>query len=203
MADRLRLTVKEIPLRWDGGNFTHNGAGTGIATRRILKDNPGMTEAAIRRIMLKELGIERLVLIDEEPGDVTGHVDGTVRFLGSNTAAIAEYPSRYKKANEWLDRLVGFIRDETKDEIQLIRIPNGDIENRTREGIPSARGNHLNFLRAGNAILMPCYGCHEDEKAIMVLENCREGISVRPIARDSITELSRLGGVFNCISWGM
>lgn len=203
LATHLGLPMQEIPLRWDGGNFTYNGARTAIVTRKILHDNPGMNEEAIGKILKTKLGIDHLIFIDPEPGDPTGHVDGTVRFLSESILAVAEYPSKFKKENEWLVNLVNLLIKELDDDIEIIRIPNGKIEKLQREGIPSAYGNHVNFLRVGNTVLLPCYGCKEDEKAMRAIEDACKGIIVRPIKSESSIELSRLGGVFNCISWGV
>ncbi len=84
-----------------------------------------------------------------------------------------------------------------------MRIPNGPIEDLVTEGMPSAKGNHLNFLRVGKYLFMPCYGEKEDEQAIVVIKSNLPEIHVIPVGPAISTAIARKGGVLDCISWAM
>ena len=82
---------------------------------------------------------------------------------------------------------------------------NGECEELETEGIASAFGNHLNFLRLGNKILFPYYN-HEIskepiEKFKSELIRSQIDIEVVPIEIPGLKELARMGGVLNCITW--
>ncbi len=151
----------------------------------------------------KYLGINNLVFIDTEPGDKTGHIDGTARFLDETTLAVAAYPAMYKLENKRLDDNEAYLAEKLGPAFTIFRIPNGPIEMRKTEGIDSARGNHLNFLRVGKYLFLPCYGDNEDEEARIEINTHQSGIKVVPVGGENVIELSRFGGVFNCISWGI
>lgn len=201
LADILNLPLVDFPLVWDIGNLTHNGMGVAIVSRRVLSDNGEYSEAEVKRIFHDTLGVRALVLIEEEPGDPTGHVDGTFRFIDERTLAVARYPQRYREENRWCDDRSEEIKTILGDDFRIIRIDNGPIDNSLSEGIPSAWGNHLNFLRIGKHVLVPCYGIDEDGTAVSTL--LTETSTVIPVNGEGIKALSRKGGVLNCISWGM
>ena len=61
--------------------------------------------------------------------------------------------------------------------------------------------NHLNRLRLGNHLLMPMYGCPEDEMAVNVIKKELPDINVIKVDSKEIYRLAERGGVLNCISW--
>ncbi len=203
LVNILKCPIDEINLVWDIGNFTHNGNGTAIVTLRLKYDNPWCDEITMRRHFKEKLGVEKLIFMKIEPGDPTLYVDGTVRFLDEKTIAVAKYPEDYIPENKYCDELVETLENDLGEGFTILRIPNGPIEDLVTEGFPSAKGNHLNFLRVGKYLFMPCYGDIEDEQAIEVIANNFPDINVIPVKSGEITKLARRGGVLNCISWGI
>lgn len=201
LSSVLNLKTVDLPLAWDIGNFTHNGNGTAIVTRRIFGDNPHATKNDIEDLFHARLGIDRLVLIDPEPEDPTGHVDGTVRFLGENIIAVASYPDDHVLENRFCDELARSLSSSLGENIHVVRIPNGPIDDYEIEGIPSASGNHLNFLRIDEYLFMPCYGIAEDELAMQAINHHCPDINVVPVTSRYMITLARRGGVLDCVSW--
>ena len=60
------------------------------------------------------------------------------------------------------------------------------------EGIPSAVGNWVNFLRVGNLIVVPEFGYPADRTAVSILRDRLPNCSVVPL---DATDLARRGGV--------
>lgn len=56
----------------------------------------------IGELLREKLNITRLIVIPEEPGDETGHVDGMVRFLSPETVAVGSYPPEWKEGNRFM-----------------------------------------------------------------------------------------------------
>jgi agmatine/peptidylarginine deiminase len=87
----------------------------------------------------------------------------------------------------------------------ILRLENGEPEDWESEGVGSAVGNHMNFLRLGEKILMPYYGDKISGKAIddFKFELIGHGLTIEVIAVDmpEIHALAQLGGVLNCIGW--
>jgi agmatine deiminase len=194
---KLGLRFSELPLIWDGGNLTHNWKGIGIITKRLLKDNKKFNERQIRYLLKKHLGLRKIIFIDEEPFDKTGHVDGVVRFVKHNVLIVGSYPIEYKKGHKYLEYIAELLKHKLGKNFQIVRIPNEYPENKYYQGIPSAWGNRINYLQDYKKIYLPVYGLRKnDEEAINTISDL--GFTVIPVRCD---KLSRMGGVLNCITW--
>jgi len=201
LSEILKLPLIILPLILDFGNFTNNGKGTGIVTERILKDNPEHSKNEIENLFSEIIGITKLIIIPEEPGDVTGHVDGTIRFITPEILAISQYPEKYTEENKFLGDLEKIIINEMDNKFRIIRIMNGPIRNDSSEGIGNAWGNHMNYFIAGNKLYLPCYGIKEDELAKQTLKNELNEFEIISVDTPEISKLAMKGGVLNCMSW--
>ena len=214
LALLLKIPVIEVPLILDGGNFTHNGEGIGIVTNRVISDNEHYSIKEIKNIFYNYLGIEKLIFIPVEPGDITGHTDGSVRFINENSLLVGTYPEiyeesnklipqdEYKESNEHMDRIAKTLKSELGKDFRIIRITNSiPCNSFGKNDFPPAFGNYINFVRLGNSIFLPQYNILEDYKAIEVFENNFKDLSIVPVNISGIKELSYEGGVLNCISW--
>lgn len=198
LARQLGISTREIDLAWDLGNLEHDGRGTAIVTSRVLDDNPSVTVREIEALFRDALGIRRLLLIPPEPGDVTGHTDGTLRFLGPHTLAIASYPRSYQRGAHHCDTLADDLADRLGHAYRIVRIPCATPEHNSFEGVPSAAGNYLNFLRLGaRTIVLPAYGSSEDATALRALEAAVPACRIVPM---SATDLARRGGALHCVT---
>ena len=202
LAALLGLPVMDIPLVWDIGNLTHNGEGTAIVTSRLIDDNKDtFTESRVRELLREILNITRLIILPEEPEDETGHIDGMVRFLDPKTLAVGAYPSGWSMGKRFMDRIATTLRQELGTEYTIVRIPNGVPPNEKKEGVYSAFGNHINFLRFGNTLLLPAYGIQEDSKSEIILRESLSNTDVIPAYIPDINKLASRGGVLHCMTW--
>lgn len=200
LAQHVTPPVVNLGLILDCGNFIHNGAGTAIMTERVLRDNGHRQEEEIRAMFRNICGIERCVFAEEEPGDETGHIDGTARFLDEKTIAVGTYRPNDTELRDAADRIAESITLSLPD-YTIVRVPHGPVRySEGKEGMPSARGNHMNFLRHKNTIFVPCYGDKEDDQALRILSDAVPWANVKPVRHRLLNELSRFGGVLNCIS---
>ncbi len=197
LAHRLCLPVMELPLVWDIGNLTHNGS-IAITTKRLLKDNGIMSEKQIKEVFRFILGIRKLIIVDEEVGDVTGHIDGTVRFLGEHTLAISKYPEDCIEENRCIERIKKQIVKDSSNDLEVIEIPNALLYDEPAEGIYSAFGNHMNFLLMGNNLLFPQYRIASDTRAHSIITKACPAYKIIDVNSSLV---SSQGGVLNCISW--
>jgi len=199
----------ELNLIWDGGNLTQNGKGSCIITERLRDDNSAMDPSEFYSD-LNETGLFDFKFVSEEPEDVTGHVDGMIRFLDEETLLIAAYPDKYKENEnviseddyEFSYRFMNDMANLFKDDYKIIRVVNAipsSYEDPV-EMMPSAFGNYVNFLRLGDKVLIPQYGIKEDEAAFKVFADYFGADNVIKISYD-VDKLAHLGGVLNCISW--
>lgn len=104
-----------------------------------------------------------------------------------------------------MEMLTKNLHTDLGDEYTIMRLMNADHEDYESEGIGSAVGNHLNFLRINDLILFPYYNDQISKQPlqdfITQMKRCNLDIKVIPVDIPEIKELARKGGVLNCISW--
>lgn len=198
LAEHIGSNIWNVGIILDGGNICQNGK-ICILTERILEDNPHLNQRNLEEIF-RSLGIEKLILIPVEPGDVTGHTDGTIRFIDSHTIAIAEYPPSQKALNEYLFEIQRKIYLEADKNLIFLPINNDDPEDDFCEGLPSCVGNYLNFIQTKSHILLPKY---KKSNSSMIEDNrnslSKTGKKVLVIDTE-IDRIAKYGGSLNCLT---
>lgn len=186
-----RIATRRESVALEGGNFVHNGAGIGVATRAFVARNRG--QPAVWRLQ-QALGLERLVLVPPEPGDRSGHVDGMLRFVSPELLLVNDY-ARIACGREFQKRLDQTLDGRLPDALRAT-LPYRWSSSRL-DGWYDARGNYANFLLTGQRVYVPIYDVPEDREAEAVFECIFPGrvsyVYAAPIAR--------YGGSLNCISW--
>jgi len=197
--------MSSVYCHWDGGNLTHNGKGTAIISNRFISDNESYNiNNEIRPLLNVILGFSNIILIPVEPLDETGHVDGMVRFIDEKVLVVGAYP-RHSENHVFMNRLAENLQTDLGKDYTILRLMNAEPEDYESEGIGSAVGNHLNFLRINDLILFPYYSDMISKQPLLdfksELEKNNLNIHVIPVDIPEINELARSGGVLNCISW--
>ncbi len=148
MADALAIKKTELPLVVEGGMIDSNGAGAALVARKALLDprrNPGLTQGRAEEVLRREMGIERVLWLDEQvPGDDTdGHVDVYARFVSEGQIIAChdhEAVARIRSA------LPGF------EILPLDPPPALEIEG---QRVPAG---YANFYIANRCVLLPVFG---------------------------------------------
>jgi agmatine deiminase len=174
----------------DGGNVV-TAKSRVILTDKVYDENPNCRPGRLRTRLRELLRVEDCIIIPQEPGDSIGHADGIVRFLAEDVVATNDYTSVDPDYGRRLRHIWA------RHHLQVVRLPYF-IENRQYDGIDSAVGNYVNFLRIGNLVLVPAYGVPQDEQACRTLEAACPELTIVPVP---CVDLARQGGVLNCISW--
>lgn len=174
----------------DGGNLVGTRSRV-ILTDKALKENSQKSRAHLKAELKQLLQIEDVILIPKEPYDVIGHSDGMVRFVNEEKVVVNDYSSIDRKYAAKLHSAL------TKCGLQIELLPYR-IENKRIDGINSAVGNYVNYLRVGNLIVMPSYRTRADTKAADRLQDLIPDSKV--ISLDCRT-LAREGGVLQCVTW--
>ena len=174
----------------DGGNVVA-AQKRAILTSKTYRENPRQEPKRLRSKLSKLLHVDQCLVIPEETGDPIGHSDGVVRFLEEDLVVVNDY-SRIDPAygHRLRDLLV-------KHGLRIEKLPHFR-EDRSQDGIPSAVGNYVNFLRIGKLIVVPAYNTRQDDRACKTLEWLCPQATVVPL---NCIDLARTGGVLNCITW--
>ncbi len=154
----------------DGGNVVGWGD-RAILTDKVFAENPGWERRKLLAALERLLEVERIILIPQEPGDVTGHADGVVRFVDGGTVVVNDYrrvDGDYRRA----------VLQRLKDARLGVReLPYRPVSE-SSEGMPSAIGNYVNFLQVRGLIVLPIYGFPGDDDSRGVLARTFPGSSV-------------------------
>lgn len=167
----------------DGGNVVFSPSKQkAIVSDRIFLENPQYDKNDLI-LRLETLLKTKIIVIPSLKSDMTGHADGTVRFLNENTVLCNATP--YKNGYEQkVKRLL------SGQDISVIDFPYFE------SGGISAVGLYLNYLECGNHIFLPIFGVSQDGVAIE-FSNRIWNKKIVPIKCMSIAEN---GGGLNCIS---
>ncbi len=179
-------THKSI-LKIDGGNII-KGKEWVILTDKIFKENADVDKSVLISD-LEGLFEVRVIIIPRDPDDYTGHADGILRYFDNETVLINHYrPGHFQK------QLKKALREAS---LKTIDIPYNTFGN---DNYDSADGLYINFLQMENFILIPSFNRSDDERVFRIFEELFRNQIIEII--DS-REVSKDGGVLNCITWNI
>ena len=181
----LAVTMSNILL--DGGNVVmyQNKA---IVTDMVFKENPAVPKETLTQEIKQLFALEQLIIIHRDKTDFTGHADGMVRFVDSNTVLVNDYSNVNPALHKKLHKVLGAAN------LEIISVPYAPHATDT----DSAHGVYVNFLKVGNIVLLPIFGIAEDENAINIFETTFSDCTICPV---DCKLLAPFGGLLNCISW--
>lgn len=177
-------------INLDGGNVV-NSKEKVILTNRVFEENPNLSEKEILT-ELERLFKAEIFFIPAINSDMTGHVDGHLRFINEDTIIVNKIDNEYKY---WRD---GFEKMIKKSNLNYIEIP-WYVDKKDKEHI-SAIGSYLNYLQLNQIILFPLFGENPnfDQQCINILQTSLPEANIIPI---NINPIGKKGGLMNCITW--
>jgi agmatine deiminase len=190
VCDSLGITVTKSAIKIDGGNVI-KGKNWAILTDRIFSENSSVDRTTILK-ELEQLLEAKPIIVPTEPGDYLGHADGIIRRFDEETLIINSYQS--KSGIQFSKKLESALKTEG---FRIVKIPNGHHNAVDKN---SADGYYINYLQMRGVILLPAFGLNEDEVAFNVVSDLFPNHHIESIA---VKEISKEGGVLNCISWSV
>jgi len=175
----------------DGGNVIRS-ANAVIMTERVFKDNSNLNRKELINQLHELLQVEKLYFIPEQPGDITGHADGMVRFVDEHTILINEYSQ--EEDEDFLNAFKNAIHNTWLD---YIPIPYDVYDNKTYF---QANGTYINYLQMENIIFLPVFENKKQDKVIRQFEIIFYDHRIVPVLSD---EIAAEGGILNCVSWNV
>ena len=182
----------ESDIVLDGGNIVH-WRDTAILTDKIFRENPRYAQRRLLARLAELLEINRVITIPVEPGDVVGHADGVLRFVDEHTVLLNRYAGTLAEYGREVKKIL------KRHHINWLEFPYA-VSNRSRNGIPSAEGNYVNFLHVKGLLILPLYDLPNDEAAFRAAETAFPSTVIKTVA---CRKLAKNGGVLNCVSWGI
>lgn len=186
----LQLKTQKSKLIVDGGNVSRT-ADKVIMCDKVFHENKNISENEVIKQLWQLFQVDKLYFVPWDINDFTGHADGMVRFLNSDTVLINDY----SKENAAFQRCFRMsLHNAGLDWIELPYNPPHDPT------LTSARGLYLNYLQMEEAIIVPTFNTKQDEKALKILEQV---FKKQKIITMESNELADHGGILNCITWNI
>lgn len=180
----------------DGGAILTDGNGTYIMTRRILSDNQGITNLYAK--LEAWLGAGRLIMVDEEPDDLLGHINH-FKFIGPEQIIVGRPQKAGTKLFRYLDNLSKLFVKHGYDVIN-IPCPEG-FDHRLPGGDYTHTALYANSLMINHRVLVTAFdeeGLEEyNEEAISIYQKVLPDYEIIPI---EATIQTNAGGAINCSS---
>ncbi len=187
--------IRRSRIMMDGGNLLTNGNGTYIMTRRVLTDNSSINNLYAK--LEAWLGADHLIIVDEEPGDILGHVCN-FKIIGPERAVVGLPDKEDTPIFKYLMKIRNMF---TKLGFEVVDVPcpvgfqhllPGDQE----YDYPAA---YSNSLMVNKRLLLPQYDREDLEKynaeAVDALKDALPDYEIIPI---EASILGNGGGAINC-----
>jgi len=202
MAALLGVPHRSVDMILEGGSIEVNGAGTLLTTEQCLLNpnrNPQLDRDAIERRLRENLGVTRILWLGEgiAGDDTDGHVDDLTRFVAEDTVvtAVEEDPAdeNFQALQENRERLAAMRLADGRP-LKVIDLPMPEPVYRGEERLPAS---YANFYIGNRVVLLPVFGCPQDEEAAATLSWCFPGRRVVAVeCRDIVVGL----GTLHCLS---
>jgi len=186
------LTAEFSSINLDGGNVV-NWTDKAILSTRIFKENPKWSQSELTNELGRLFNAQILMIPDIHPdNDMTGHADGHLRFINSNTVLVNELENEF---GYWKE---GFMKMIKEWGLNFVEMP--WFEHKDKKHQETAVGCYVNYLEMGNLILFPVFEVsgNKDDEALSVICSVFPERTIEPI---NINEIAKYGGLLNCSTW--
>ena len=189
-----KLVRSEVMM--DGGSVVTDGNGTYIITRRVLDDNASVD--GLEGKIKAWLGADRLVVVDEEPGDMLGHVCN-FKIIGPAKAVVG-IPDR-TNTPLW-NYLKGIEKTLSTLGYDVVSIPCGtELRHSAGWEHEDYPGAYANSLMVNDRILVPQYYWNGFEQLnIRAIDAYKDALPGREIVPVDCMVIGNGGGAVNCSS---
>lgn len=184
------LTAEISSINLDGGNVV-NWTDKAILTTRIFKENPNWNQSELIGELERLLNVQ-VLLIPDITNDMTGHSDGHLRFINSNTVLVNELQNEFEYWKKGFDKMI------KNSGLTFVEMP--WFEHLDKKHKHTAVGCYVNYLEIGDLILFPIFEVsgNKDEQALNIIHSVFPERIIEPI---NINEIGKYGGLLNCTTW--
>ncbi|MFY0606426.1 MAG: agmatine deiminase family protein [Cyclobacteriaceae bacterium] len=190
LLNSLQLNPSICELTLDGGNLV-NWEDSIIMTERVFKDNSDLKRNVVVNTLEKVFDA-KVHFVKDVLSDMTGHIDGHLRFINQNTLLVNSLANEVKC---WRN---SFLQMVDKTGYSYIEMP--WFERKVKGNSHHAIGCYVNYLEISNIIIFPIFEIdgNNDKEALQIIEEAFPDRIIEPI---NINEIALRGGLMNCISW--
>jgi agmatine deiminase len=202
IAKQLGLPVYHPGIIMEGGSVEFNGEGTVLTSTCCLLNenrNPHLKISDVEQYLHDYYGVNQVLWVEEgiEGDDTDGHIDDTVRFVNSDTVLTVveenESDENYRPLQENL-RQLSKMRLANGKQFNVVELPMPEPVIYENQRLPAS---YANFYIANTSVIVPVFGCSNDDRALQIIQDCFPDRNV--IGIDSTDIIWGLGS-FHCLS---
>ncbi len=161
-----------------------------ILTDKIYRENQSWKRDKLRDALRRVLQVEELIVVPKEPLEPFGHSDAMVRFINHSTVMMNDYGGLDQPFGNRLAKALCHYG------LTIELIPYCP-EPHSTNGVLSAVGCYVNYLRTEKVVLVPIFGIEHDQNALRRLKFLIPEI---PVVSLDCANLAREGGILNCVT---
>ena len=169
----------------EGGSIEVNGASALLTTEQCLLNpnrNPTLTRADIEGMLRSAFGVREILWLGDgiEGDDTDGHIDDLTRFVSRDTVVTVVEPNTADRNHEPLEanrRLLDSLTVGGRP-LTVIELPMPEPQYLEDQRLPAS---YANFYIANGAVLVPVFGCEQDDAACGILRECFPQRRVLPV----------------------
>lgn len=180
------MGCRYLSIQMDGGCMVQQ-EDTVLVSQSVAQWNQRVTQEELTEKLKSELNAHHFIWLPTHPEDSLAHVQREVRLLSPTLALITEPHGGWEKHTRQIESLL------KAEGFDVHRLPAPALN---RTALP--RHDYLSFLRVGNMLLVPVYGCHQDQVALDTLKFLAPNDRVQPV---HIESLGVLGGFLDRLAW--
>ena len=199
LADLWLPELQSLDFELEGGSIETDGCGTLLTTTHCLLDSNRNTDYSrdeISSYVKEKLGLTRTLWLSEGAligDDTDSHIDNLARFCSADTIA-------YATCRNPEDRHFEHLRD-MEEELKTFRRPDGEPYTLQAIEIPEPQldedgkrlpGSYINFLIINGSVIVPVFGCPQDQPALDTLQACFPGKRLLPVPGNNL--IKQFGG---------
>lgn len=189
----------------EGGSIESNGEGVILTTSKCLLNNNRNKELEkdeIEDLLKQELGAEQILWLTEGEligDDTDAHIDTLARFITSDTIAYVQCNDTNDPHYESLKKMEVELKSFQNGNgapfnLVPIPLPSPQFDKEDGHQLPAT---YVNFLFINNALLVPIYGCKEDQLAVEILKEALPQLEIIPI---NCSALIQQHGSLHCVT---
>jgi len=202
VAKYLNIPIVHPDIVMEGGSVDVNGKGTLITTTSCLLNknrNPKLNQTQIEDYLKNYYGVDLILWLGDgiDGDDTNGHIDDITRFFKEDgVVTVVEHDKtdpNHKPLKDNL-KLLKTMRELNGKQLDIVEIPMPPPVVYEGQRLPAS---YANFYVTNHSVIVPTYRCKEDDKAMMILEECFPDHTI--VGIDSVEIIWGLGS-FHCLS---
>ncbi len=193
VCDDLGIKTVKSDIILDGGNVIKSDNAVIMTDKFLMENWRTYNEPVLIQELEKLFETDRIIIIPQDPGDIYGHTDGTVRFIDNDTVLLNWY---YRTSEEYFKK--SLLDPITEKGLKYEWLDLG-LDSDKIDGYNWA---YINFLQTEDLILVPKLGIKEDDIAFSQISNFYKSYANRGrVFQVDSRQVVEKEGALNCISW--